>query len=75
MKPIAGSYKENVEELIEWMTARKAYMDRIYDETYVSGKVPDNGYYTFNSCADKNITLAVDDDGNEYDRVTFFTRR
>lgn len=40
MKPIAGSYKENVEELIEWMTARKAYMDRIYDETYVSGKVP-----------------------------------
>lgn len=66
MKPIAGSYKENVDELIEWMTARKAYMDRIYDETYVSGKVPDNGYYTFNSCADKNITLAVDDDGNEY---------
>lgn len=66
MKPIAGSYIKNVDELREWMTARTAYMDQIYEETYVAGKGPDNGYYTLNSCVDKNITLAVDDGGNEY---------
>ena len=65
MTKTADSYDENVSLLREWMTARKAYMDKNYDAEFISAELPADGYYTFSSCADKNITLAADEAGNE----------
>lgn len=66
MKPIAGNYQKNVDELSEWMRERKAYMDKVYEISYISGNLPDDGYYIFTSCADKNANLAVNEEGQEY---------